>query len=86
MDWAHLFGRRALIGEPWCSSPELTAGLCRDCHRAIDGNVDTDLRDRLRWDGITRFVEANGLPQALTRKSDPLDAIRAAERLLGERE
>jgi hypothetical protein len=62
-DWAHCFGRRNLIAEPWCSLPELTMGLCRSCHRKIDGDVggtDLETRKRLQWKAVESFLKSYG--------------------------
>src|SRR5665213_2594818 len=55
LEWAHLVGRNNKgIGEPWCSLPELTTGLCSSgygvvgCHAKIDRALDLDLLERLR--------------------------------------
>lgn len=61
LDWAHVMGRGHLIAEPWCSSPELTMGLCRECHRAVDGDLggtNKTLRERLRWTAFERLCQA----------------------------
>jgi hypothetical protein len=61
VDWQHVFGRRHLIAEPWASSPELTMGLCRACHRSCDGDlggVNKTLRERLRWERFYVLCEA----------------------------
>jgi hypothetical protein len=54
-DWCHLFGRGNIVAEPWCSLPEMTAGLCRTCHRAIDEARAPELRERLRRLALLRL-------------------------------
>ena len=62
LDWAHLVGRNNKgIGEPWCSLPELTAGLCTSgygvvgCHDKIDRALDLALLERLRSKALGRL-------------------------------
>ncbi len=80
-DWAHLVGRRNIVGEPWASSPELTTSLCRQCHHLMDSNIDIDLRDGLRLDGLDRLIETavkhNVNVQGIKQigNEDPLAAI-----------
>ena len=77
LDWAHAFGRRHIVSEPWCSSPELTLGLCRQCHRDVDEGIDPNKQQRLRWICVTRFAAKHGLPIPSTADHDELGAIRA---------
>lgn len=85
-DWAHLMGRRTIISEPWCSSPALTMGLCRDHHNAIDRGLDPDLRDRLRLVGLVRLCADEHAPLSLLNsEDDPADLCRNVERWLVER-
>jgi hypothetical protein len=74
-DWAHLAGRRHIVSEPYASSPELTAGLCRDHHNAIDRGLDPVLLDTLRWFAVQRLALRYRLAIA-TPPADPLDVIR----------
>jgi hypothetical protein len=87
LDWAHLFGRGNVIAEPWCSLPELTAALCRSCHRSIDTAAAPGLRSYLRTAALallaTRFAPL--LDVLAATQETPLDALdqaRAAERIL----
>jgi len=61
-EWAHLFGRRHIIEEPWASSPELTAALCRTHHRRLDANQDSALQTHLRAAALTRLSARLGVP------------------------
>lgn len=81
-DWSHLFGRRALIAEPWASSPACTAGLCRGCHNACDRNLNPTLLSRLRWIAIARLCAETHLPIPSTVDNDELGAIRSLARVL----
>ena len=80
-DWAHLAGRRHVVAEPWASSPQLTVGLCRECHTKIDTNVDMELRDNLRRSGVGRLCDygsSRGVAMgdiAELSLTDPLAAI-----------
>lgn len=83
-DWAHMAGRRHLVGEPWASSPQLTMGLCRSCHTSIDQNRDIELRDTLRRRSVAWLCElgaARGLNMdelETLSLEDPLAAIMRA--------
>jgi len=81
LDWAHLFGRRHLIEEPWCSSPELTAGICRSHHRAIDQYTDEPLRRLLQWRAVVRLAEKLNKP---VPSQDMVDAVQAIRELIDE--
>src|SRR5665213_212817 len=70
-EWAHLFGRRHIIGEPWCSSPALTMGLCKADHQSIDRGLNPDLRSRLQWVGLVRLCAAETLPISLLEGRSP---------------
>lgn len=76
MDWAHLFGRRQIISEPWCSSPELTAALCRPCHQSIDRGLAPYLQKGLRLRAIHSLCEATGATPPVWCMDDPLGAMR----------
>lgn len=87
-DWAHLFGRGNVVAEPWCSLPELTMGLCRECHDVIDQDRDPELRERLRRMALIRLgrrfpvqlpLLAHGLMPA---DVSAVDFARECERLL----
>jgi hypothetical protein len=91
LEWHHLVGRNAKgIGEPWCSTPELTVGLCSSgygqlgCHQGIDRGLMGVLQTDLRYMALERFLgvyEITGFyPYALGLS--PLDAIREAARRL----
>jgi hypothetical protein len=84
-DWAHLFGRRHLLSEPWTSSPACTMGLCRGHHNAVDRGLDPDLLHRLRMVGLVRLCTVEGAPLSLI-SDDPLGSIRAVEQWLVQRE
>ena len=77
-EWAHLAGRRHLIAEPWCSSAELTAALCRECHRALDGNRTPAVLATLRWDAIERLMARlpGPIEPVLGHPRDPMGVIR----------
>ena|ERR1019366_8722350 len=82
---AHLFGRRHIIGEPWCSSPALTMGLCKADHQSIDRGLNPDLRERLQWVGLVRLCAAETLPISLLEGRSPEGAARAIEDALRAR-
>lgn len=91
LDPAHVFGRGSKqIGEPWCSSPELMAALCRDCHNDIDRGTFGDQvmkRERLRWVAFWRLYDLGLTVQSFTQPNDPgdpLDATRALVRFCDE--
>ncbi len=85
LEWAHIFGRRQIIGEPWCSSPELTAALCVydpitqavGCHKQIDLRLNPALRRRLEETAARRFYAAHK-----TRYPTTLDPDGAVRRLV----
>jgi hypothetical protein len=68
LQWAHLASRgNKGIGEPWASSPELTAALCcahptygLGCHEKIDRGLDPALTERLRHDAALRLATRHG--------------------------
>jgi hypothetical protein len=75
LEWAHLAGRGNIISEPWCSTPELTAGLCSGkwgelgCHERVDRALSPDLLNHLRSTALHRlalryegFAELDGTP------------------------
>lgn len=92
LEWAHLVGRGNTISEPWCSTSALTVGLCSSkyemgCHERLDRNLDKELQDRLRWQGLERLCEDYGIAYLVGAEIaaihvEPLDAIRAAIRIL----
>ncbi len=93
LEWAHLVGRGNIISEPWCSTPELTTGLCSGkwgdlgCHEKIDRALAPELLRELRWRACQRLWEAHGgdyLEGArfVITYPDPLDAIREVVRHL----
>ena len=93
-EWAHLFGRRGIVAEPWASSPALTMMMCHDCHDRYDGRilmdheVDRIFRDRLRWKAIHRWLLAlreDGIEIGDLATDDPLGAARMIERRLQRR-
>ena len=69
------------MAEPWASSPQLTVGLCHECHTKIDTNVDMELRDNLRRSGVGRLCDygsSRGVAMgdiAELSLTDPLAAI-----------
>jgi hypothetical protein len=87
LEWHHLVGRNNKgVGEPFCSTPELTVGLCSSgygqigCHQGIENGVYNGLRDSLRIDGLARLCASYGLEIPVLE--DPLDGIREAVRRL----
>jgi hypothetical protein len=62
LDFAHLFRRGNIIAEPWCSLPEMTAALCRTCHRGIDEAREPALLAELRLAALRRLVARFPLP------------------------
>lgn len=73
LDVHHVAGREE---EPFSSLAELTAGLCRDCHRAVTGElgngINWGLRGKLASDALTRLndrynLRADSLKMALAR-------------------
>lgn len=92
LDWAHLAGRNNKgVGEPWCSTPELTAGLCTSgyghvgCHQKIDRALDQELLNRLRRNAAERLAQRYGLsPEIPDSYTAPLDSIRAVVRHLDQ--
>jgi hypothetical protein len=93
LQWAHIAGRRHIVGEPWASSRELTAALCcasavsgeLGCHEKYDRHLDEVLIwnlgliavDRLWW----RFCGADPFAKTYANP-DPLDSIRSLVTLL----
>jgi len=76
-EWCHLVGRGNLVAEPFTSLPELTAGLCRDHHNAIDRHLDDDLRRALTRRGYEWLVEWYEVrTPAEDAGDDPLDLVR----------
>ena len=93
LELAHLFGRSHIIAEPWASTAELTAGLCSGkwdglgCHEKIDRHIDEALLARVRWRAFWRLglaydMEVQVASEIHANHPDPIDAIRAALRLL----
>lgn len=62
LDVHHVAGREE---EPFSSLAELTAGLCRTCHRSVTGElgrgINVGLRGRLASDALQRLNERFGL-------------------------
>jgi hypothetical protein len=85
-EWAHIFGRRAIIAEPWASSPDATFGLCRHHHQQLDRNLAPDLLDRMRWIAVARLCASHSVPIPSTAEYDALGAIRAVVDVLEEQE
>lgn len=84
-DWAHLFGRGNIIAEPWCSTPQLTAQLCRTCHNGVDRGFDKELALRLRREALLRLAGHWGeLHYVDWPSEDPIEAVRTCERWLKE--
>jgi len=95
-EWAHLFGRGNIIGEPWCSLPEMTMQLCPTCHQTIDRARDLTLRGVLRWACLLRlahrhpvvdstvreFVALTPFADSLGYQQGAIDCARACTRLL----
>lgn len=91
LEYAHIFGRRNIVGEPYASSPELTMALCcynrytnePGCHEKIDRYLDKALRDRLESIAVQRFYYAHnkGVPKNL----NPAGAVRKLAALLDKR-
>jgi hypothetical protein len=61
----HVFGRAGTMGRlgwPWCDLPELSEGICPECHQAVTDMTITqgwtwaDVVD-LEWAAIGRFVD-----------------------------
>lgn len=83
LEWCHLAGRNNKgIGEPWCSLPELTVGLCSSgygevgCHAKIDRALDPDLLSHLRHKALLALVLRFGGSHEHLGYSNPLDGIR----------
>ena len=83
LEWSHLVGRNNKgIGEPWCSLPELTAGLCTSafgeigCHQKIDRAIDTELLAHLRQKALIALILRFGGSHQHLGYSNPLDGIR----------
>lgn len=87
LEWCHLAGRGNVISEPWCSTPELTVGLCSTaygelgCHQKIDRHLDDALLCELRQTGLVRLMSR--FPELhFLNYGDPLSGIRHAVVLL----
>jgi len=87
LEWAHLFSRgQHIVGEPWCSLPELTVALCASkyevgCHERLDRNLVPDLLCELRQLALMRLM--NRFPELrYLNYGDPLGGVREAVVLL----
>ena len=93
VEWDHVAGRGSRVEEPYCSSPELTCGLCRRCHHLVTGVLEWDpdaaagrrLRKMLQQRGAVRLAAAHHLPLPEQWRTDPMGAIRQLVRTIEER-
>jgi hypothetical protein len=77
LDWSHVAGRGNVIAEPLASSPELTQGLCRPCHRAFDGHtMEPKKRRGLEQAALMRLAARFHKPLLVDALAHPFDAIR----------
>ena len=76
LDYSHVVGRRNIVGEPFASSPELTQGLCRECHRRYDSYAVSALRRKLEEAAILRLATRYHKPLLVDALRHPMDAIR----------
>lgn len=83
-DWCHLFGRGNQVPEPWCSRRELTAYLCRSCHRDIDEGRAPILRFHLQFNACLALAETFKEPW-LQVQGTPLQIMATLIRSLTEK-
>lgn len=56
LEWDHVAGRRHIVAEPWASSPYLTVGLCRGCHKFAT-DEQHGIREFTRRLAVTQLTE-----------------------------
>ena len=87
LEWDHTCGRGHLVSEPWASSPFLTVGLCRSCHRmATDERLGVrEFTRELAARRLTELAKSQAYPAVIPsdfHEYNPLQKIRYLVRYL----